>query len=175
MTGRTPMSSRYSRRAFLGGIVGLTGLLAACGGSKPSGGFGTTVATSASGTMAGSAGDARYVNERMLADAGILDRSTSGISIVALAPQQDYEKDHIADAVRIDWPDIDLRDTSTDAAVQAWQRQTEQKLSVRPDKAVMGVGRNVLKIFRIGRIGQFVQVDDIIFVWVILMIMADEI
>lgn len=134
MTDQTPVSRRYSRRAFLGGAIGLTGLLAACGGSNPTGGFGTAVATSPTRTMAESAGaqvGAGYANQGMLADASILHRATRGFSIVALAPQTEYEQGHIADAVRIDWPDLDLRDTSTDAAVQSWQRQTEQKLAAR--------------------------------------------
>ncbi len=140
MTGRTEMSRRYSRRVFLGGLVGLTGLLTACGGSGSTsrtstalpGGGGTAAATTSPAGMVGpSPTGARYANEAMLADASVMLATMNGTQIVAFMPQQDYENGHIEGAVRIDWPDLELSDTSTDAAIQKWQQQTEQKLSVR--------------------------------------------
>lgn len=135
MVPRDEMSRRYSRRAFLGSLaVGLAGLLTACGGSGGSkSGTPTVNAGGVSGTGASSSSSSapigkRYTNEAMLADASLLRNSMSGTSIVALTPKQDYDKGHIAGAVQLDWPDIELTDSSTDTALQKWQQQVEQKL-----------------------------------------------
>ncbi len=127
MRDRTVITRRYSRRAFLGGLAGLTGLLAACSTKRStSSTLGTPsvdTATSAS-TVVGT----RYVNENMLADAAMLREATGQASIVAFMSPQDYAKGHIDGAAQIDWPDLELSDSSTNAAIQQWQQQVEQKL-----------------------------------------------
>ncbi len=135
MSDRIGTSKRYSRRVFLGGLVTLTGALAACStGNKsnpstPVGGGPNAVQGVASSTPSSSAPiGARYSNESMLADASMLHSSSSGVSIVALTPPADYNKGHIAGAEQIDWPDLELSDSSSEAAIQKWQQQVEQKL-----------------------------------------------
>ena len=133
MTGWNGMSRRYSRRAFLGGLAGLTGLLAACGGgSSKSGGTGSKSTSVGSlqpaATTAVTVAGTRYAHETMLADAAMLRGATSGVKIVALTPQADFAKGHVDGATQIDWPDLALNDSSSDAAIQRWQKQVEQKL-----------------------------------------------
>lgn len=133
MVPRNEMSRRYTRRAFLGSLaVGVTGLLAACGGGSKSN-TPTVSSSSVSGVATVSPSSSspigkRYTNEAMLADASLLRKSMAGVSIVALTPKQDYDKGHITGAMRLDWPDIELTDSSTDAALQKWQQQIERKL-----------------------------------------------
>lgn len=127
------MTGRHSRRAFLGGLAGLSlaGLLAACSSGSSSSatrvstGIGVLRATSTSASLPAGA---RYSNEDFLADASMLRDSPGGKTLVALMSQQEYDAGHIAGSARIDWPDLDLRDTSSDAALQQWRQQMVQKL-----------------------------------------------
>ncbi len=132
MTEWSGMSRRYSRRAFLGGLAGLTGLLAACGGGSKSGSSGTQSVSGGNaqptGTTAVTVAGTRYAHETMLSDASMLIGSANGVKIVALTPQADFAKDHIEGAAQLDWPDLELSDSSSDTAIQSWQKQVEQKL-----------------------------------------------
>lgn len=131
-------SRKLTRRAFVGGLVGLTGLLAACGGRGTSGAgavpsstsgiatsaSSTTVAVGASTTRAA----AQYANPDLLIEASAAVGNLANVSTVALMAQQDYNGGHIEGATQIDWPDINIADTSSDAALQSWQQMAEQKL-----------------------------------------------
>ncbi len=134
MTGWDGMSRRYSRRAFLGGLAGLTGLLAACGGGSKSGSTGNQSTAAAggnaqpTGTSAATVAGTRYAHEAMLADAALLRDATGSVKIVALTPQADFASGHIENAAQIDWSDLELSDSSSDAAIQRWQQQVQQKL-----------------------------------------------
>ncbi len=131
MRDRAAMTRRYSRRAFLGGLAGLTGLLAACSTSSST--SSTPVSTAVgilqqTSTPVATVASARYVNEKMLSDAAMLRGNESQASIVAFMSQQDYAKGHVDGAVQLDWPDLELSDSSTDSTIQQWQQQVEQKL-----------------------------------------------
>ncbi|MGA7673082.1 MAG: rhodanese-like domain-containing protein [Nitrolancea sp.] len=133
MREKSDRAGRYSRRAFLGGLAGLTGLLAACSRNSSKSGNSGTQSTGGgisqpTKTEAATVAGTRYANEAMLSDAAVLRGATSGVKIVALTPQADFAKGHIEGAAQIDWPDLELSDSSSDAAIQSWQMQVQQKL-----------------------------------------------
>jgi thiosulfate/3-mercaptopyruvate sulfurtransferase len=117
------LSTKLTRRAFVGGLVGLAGLLAACGGKASSG----VTATTASTTVAAGA-VAAYADSGLLVEARAAAIGLSSARAVALMSRQDYDGGHIEGATQIDWPDLNISDTSSDAALQSWQQQVEQKL-----------------------------------------------
>lgn len=116
------MSSRISRRAFVGGLIGLSGLLAACS-SKEAGGAGSAPSATASAASLAPA-DAKA---GLLVEAKSLAGEVSSVQTIALMPAQDFARGHIERATQIDWPDLDLSDTSSDAALSSWQQRVEQK------------------------------------------------
>jgi len=135
----TRASTKISRRVFVGGLVGLGGLLAACGGQGTSGsGVATAssgvsgVATSASSTsVAGTAGTPQnvqpYADSGLLVEAPDLTGELARVRTVALMARQDFDGGHIDGATQIDWPDLNISDTSSDAALRSWQQQVQQK------------------------------------------------
>jgi thiosulfate/3-mercaptopyruvate sulfurtransferase len=119
------MSTTLTRRAFVGGLVGLGGLLAACGG-KEAGGAGSAPSASASAPTIATV--PAYAGADLLVEASALAGEQPDVHIVALTPAKGFAAGHIAGASWIDWPDLNISDTSSAAAVQSWQKQVEQKL-----------------------------------------------
>jgi thiosulfate/3-mercaptopyruvate sulfurtransferase len=117
------MSSRLTRRAFVGGLVGLGGLLAACGG-QDAGGAGSVPSATASTVATATA----YAKADLLVDAKTLAADLPNVHVIALMPAQDFAAGHIDGMMQIDWPDLDISDTSSDAALRSWQDRVEQKL-----------------------------------------------
>lgn len=117
------MSARLTRRAFVGGLVGLSGLLAGCGG-KDAGGAGSATSAAASPVATAPV----YANAGLLFDVKTLADDLSNVHAIALMPAQDFASGHIVGATQIDWPDLDLSDTSSDTALRSWQERVEQKL-----------------------------------------------
>jgi len=132
------MSKSLSRRAFVGGLVGFTGLLAACGSKAArgsgvatvSGGpSGTTAASTAVNTALGTPQSAAQSGlSASLVEAHDVAAELSGVHTVALMPPQSFDGGHIEGATQIDWSDLNISDTSSDVALQSWQQQVEQKL-----------------------------------------------
>ncbi|HEX3722578.1 MAG TPA: sulfurtransferase [Nitrolancea sp.] len=133
-------SRKLTRRAFVGGLVGLTGLLAACGGKGASGAGAGAVPSSTSGIATAGASTgvavpvgtaptaATYAEPGLLIEARAAAGNLGSVRTVALMAQQDYDGGHIEGATQIDWPDINIADTSSDAALQSWQQMAEQKI-----------------------------------------------
>ena len=118
-------STTLSRRAFIGGLVGFGGLLAACGGKGVSG---TGSAPNATASTVAATPPA-YAGANLLLDAASLASEQPDVHIVALTPAKDFAVGHIAGASWIDWPDLNIADTSSDAALESWQKEVDQKLS----------------------------------------------
>lgn len=55
-------------------------------------------------------------------------RADSAYRIVALTPREEFETEHIADAVQIDWPDLLLTD-SAEATIETWRAHVEELLT----------------------------------------------
>ena len=71
-----------------------------------------------------------YVRPEWLADAGWLREHLADprVRVVALTPADAYEAAHIPGAVQIDWPDLEVIDTS-DPSIARWQGEVEAKLT----------------------------------------------
>jgi thiosulfate/3-mercaptopyruvate sulfurtransferase len=82
-----------------------------------------------------------YAHPELLADAAWLEAHLSDpkLRVVALTPKDEFAKAHIPGAVQIDWPDLNLADTS-DPSIARWQGEVEQKLTtlgIAPDDTVV--------------------------------------
>lgn len=117
------MSTMFTRRAFVGGLIGMSGLLAACGGKDAGGAASVSSATASPGATS-----PVYTNADLLIEAKALAGELSSVHAIALMPAQNFAVGHIDGAAQIDWPDLDLSDTSSDAALRSWQERVEQKL-----------------------------------------------
>jgi thiosulfate/3-mercaptopyruvate sulfurtransferase len=93
----------------------------------------------ASTTRAASAQDAtpaatptanQYAHPELLADAAWLETHLSdpNLRVVALTPADAFAKAHIPGAAQIDWPDLNITDTS-DPSIERWEGEIEQKLT----------------------------------------------
>ncbi len=127
MKSRTSGTAGLSRRAFLGGVVGFAAAsLIACGGNRAASESGSSTALSAASPSASPLG---YARPDILIDAKSLNQEiASGVRVVALTPRSEYDKGHIEGAVQIDWPDLELSDTSSESSVQQWRDAVRQKL-----------------------------------------------
>jgi thiosulfate/3-mercaptopyruvate sulfurtransferase len=82
-----------------------------------------------------------YAHPEILADVAWLKahQSDPKLRVVALTAPDEFAKAHIPGAVQIDWPDLNLADTS-DPAIAKWQEEVEQKLTalgIAPDDTVV--------------------------------------
>lgn len=116
-----------NRRAFLGGVVGFVATsLIACGGNQAAldaGGSRSPAIASPSASPVG------YARADILIDAQTLKQEIAGgVRVVALTPRSEYDKGHIEGAVQIDWPDLELSDSSSEASVQQWRDAVQRKL-----------------------------------------------
>ncbi len=76
-----------------------------------------------------SASPVGYARGDILLDAQNLKQEMAGgVRVVALTPRSEYDKGHIEGAVQIDWPDLELSDTSSDAPIQEWRDAVQRKL-----------------------------------------------
>jgi thiosulfate/3-mercaptopyruvate sulfurtransferase len=85
---------------------------------------------SASTPQASPPAGAGYAHPEWLADVAWLDQHLADptVKIVALTPAEDFAKGHIPGAAQIDWPDLEIVETS-DQAVATWRGAVEQKLT----------------------------------------------
>lgn len=63
----------------------------------------------------------------------------AGLLLVALMPEEDFEAGHIGASFRIDWPDLEVVDTS-DAGIAAWEAAVRERvgdLHITPDLTVV--------------------------------------
>jgi thiosulfate/3-mercaptopyruvate sulfurtransferase len=121
------LSTSLTRRAFAGGLLGLSGLLVACGG-KGASGAGSAPSASTSANEATVATPPAFANGALLVEATALAAERPDVHVVALTPAKDFAAGHITGAAWIDWPDLNISDTSSDAALESWQQQVQQKL-----------------------------------------------
>ena len=82
-----------------------------------------------------------YAHPEWLADADWLWERLGqpGLRVVALTSAKEYAAGHVPGAVPIDWPELELIDTS-EPAVAAWRGEVEAKLTplgMRPDETVV--------------------------------------
>lgn len=82
-----------------------------------------------------------YAHPELLADAKWLEAHLADpkLRVVALTPPDEFAKAHIPGAVQIDWPDLNVTDTS-DPSIAKWEGQIEQKLTAlgtTPDDTVI--------------------------------------
>ena len=54
--------------------------------------------------------------------------SDSGVRVVALTPAKDFAAGHIPGAAQVDWPDLQIVETS-DQSVKTWEADVEEKLT----------------------------------------------
>src|SRR5215211_8320749 len=83
----------------------------------------------------------QYAHPELLADAAWLEAHLSdpNLRVVALTPADEFAKAHIRGAAQIDWPDLQVTDTS-DPSIARWQGEVEQKLTalgIAPDDTVV--------------------------------------
>ena len=82
-----------------------------------------------------------YAHPGLLADAAwlVAHLSDPNLRVVALTPAKEFEKAHIPGAAQIDWPDLNVTDTS-DPSIAHWQGEVEKKLTalgIAPDDTVV--------------------------------------
>jgi thiosulfate/3-mercaptopyruvate sulfurtransferase len=83
----------------------------------------------------------QYAHPELLADAAWLKAhlSDSNLRVVALTPADEFAKAHVPGAAQIDWPDLNVTDTS-DPSITRWQGEIEQKvtaLGIAPEDTVV--------------------------------------
>lgn len=127
MKSRRSGTTGLSRRAFLGGVASFVAVsLIACGGNPATPEAGSSRAPA---SVSPSASPIGYARGDILIDAQSLKQGIAdGVRVVALTPRSEYDKGHIEGAVQIDWPDLELSDTSSDASVQQWRDAVQRKL-----------------------------------------------
>ncbi|HYJ13308.1 MAG TPA: sulfurtransferase [Thermomicrobiales bacterium] len=126
------MSAFLSRRAFVqrGTAVGATLAVITAAGSR-----------SAGATQATPRAVAGYARPDSLVSAGwLLDNiDREDLVIVALMPESDFAPSHIPGSQQIDWPSLEIVDTS-DLGIDSWQSQIAAaigQLGITPDSAVV--------------------------------------
>lgn len=74
--------------------------------------------------------DAGYAHPEWLVDPAWLSQHLTDptVKVVALTPADAFAAGHIPGAAQIDWPDLNLADTS-DPAIAQWQAEIEEKLT----------------------------------------------
>ena len=101
----------------------------------------TTVASAQEATPSPSPTANEYAHPELLVDAVWLKAHLSdpNLRVVGLTPADEFEKAHIPGAAQIDWPDLNVTDTS-DPSIARWQGEVEQKLTalgITPDSTVV--------------------------------------
>ncbi|MER3439002.1 MAG: hypothetical protein C4346_16220 [Chloroflexota bacterium] len=82
-----------------------------------------------------------YAHPEWLADAAWLRAHLGNprVRVIALTPQEDFARGHIPGAVQIDWPALEIVETS-DQSVAHWRGEVERQLTelgVQPDQTVV--------------------------------------
>lgn len=133
MPRHTLPTGRQSRRATIRQSVTLgAGLLLARG----------SVRATAQGTPAASpAAAASYAHPEALVDAGWVDahRRDPGVLLVALMPSKTFEAAHLPASFRIDWPDLEVVDTS-ETGIADWESAIRERvgdLHIEPESDVV--------------------------------------
>jgi len=124
-------------------VVALGGWIAGAGPAR--GLQGTPAATPG-------AGDG-YAHPEWLVDAAWVaaHRSDSNVRIVALTPADEFARAHIPGAAQIDWPELELTDTSEEP-VARWHGEVEAKLTalgVTPEQTVVAYDGGTLWAARV--------------------------
>ncbi len=156
MPGHIPTLGRHSRRAALrsGFVVGASLLL-------PRGPYRAI----AQGTPAASPVATGYAHPEALVDVEWVDmhRSDPGVLLVALMPEKSFEAAHIPASFRIDWPDLEVADTS-DAGVAEWEATIRQRigdLHIDPESDVVVYDDGSLFAARLWWVLRFVGHDRV--------------
>lgn len=94
-----------------------------------------------------------YAHPEWLVDAAWVEehRRDPNVRIVALTPVDEFEQGHIPGAAQIDWPDLELTDTS-EAAVERWRGEVEAMLTalgVTPEQTVVAYDGGTLWAARV--------------------------
>ncbi len=113
-----------SRREFLAALAAVP-LLAACVGEPvdTAGGLAPLRATTSPADSADYARADMLVSAEELA--GMIGQE--GVRVVALQPAEEFQRLHIEGAAQIDWPALEVTDTS-DASLERWRADVERKL-----------------------------------------------
>ena len=76
--------------------------------------------------------DTGYANATFLLSAGDFHEwvAENDAHFVALMPRSSFDTMHIPDSLRFDWPDFDLKDTSSREVVEAWARDIAQMMAL---------------------------------------------
>lgn len=116
------------------GLIGLVAPMRATGGAMATTGQASTVAS-----PAGGAGG--YVHPAMLAEAEWLrdQLDDPNIRVIALTPADEFANAHIPGAGQIDWPALEVTDTS-DASIANWHQQVARQLAdlaITPGRTVV--------------------------------------
>ncbi len=87
------------------------------------------------------AAENEYAHPEWLADAAWLRQHFADphVRVVALTPEEDFARAHIPGAVQIDWPALEIVETS-DQSVAHWRGEVERQLTalgIQPDQTVV--------------------------------------
>ena len=94
-----------------------------------------------------------YAHPEWLVDAAWVQvhRDDADVRIVALTPADEFAQGHIPGAAQIDWPELELTDSS-EASVARWRREVETKLTelgVTPEQTVVAYDGGTLWAARV--------------------------
>lgn len=130
-----PDCAPFSRRRLLGASALL--------------GFGGPARARARATPnASPVGDGDYAHPEMLVDASWLAAHADDpeVAVVALMPYDEYEQEHIPGSRQIDWPALEVTETSDDS-LAAWRADVEQtltELNITPGATVVAYDEGTL-------------------------------
>lgn len=151
-----PDRQTFSRRQALQlGIVSTTGL-ASGGAARSSRAQSTPVASPMAGTT--------YAHPGMLIDAAWLEdhRSDPAMILAGFMPAEDFAHGHIPGSVQVDWPELEVIDTS-DESIAHWRDETSQilaSLGITRDRSVVAYDAGTLFAARLWWILHYLGHED---------------
>jgi thiosulfate/3-mercaptopyruvate sulfurtransferase len=106
-----------------------------------------------------------YAHPEALVDADWLAEHLNdpGILVVALMPEKDFEAAHIPGSLRIDWPDLEVVDTS-DAGIAAWESTIRERigdLKIVPESRVVAYDNGTLFAARLWWVLRYLGHGDV--------------
>lgn len=147
-----PHRAPLSRRRLLGASLAI--------------GFGASHTTFAQATPEASpTADDDYVRPEMLAEVAWLEARANDrdVVVVALTPREEYERGHIPGTRQIDWPALEVTDTSDDS-LAAWREQLERtltELNITQDTTVVAYDEGTLFAARLWWVLHYLGHDDV--------------
>jgi thiosulfate/3-mercaptopyruvate sulfurtransferase len=149
-----PPASSLTRRDVFGRTAALAGLMAGGGAVRVTG----AQAPPASPIPGGYAHPEALVGVDWLSS-----RARDGELLVALMPEEEFEAAHIGASFRIDWPDLEVVDTSDDG-IAAWEATVRERigdLHIAPESSVVVYDNGTLFASRLWWVLRYLGHDDV--------------